>query len=168
MLNTKMLLLLASFSVARDATTAENKVTIPTTVASVIASVQTVERTVANLIHSDFTAAKKRTRLRTQTTPSGSSPFTGSSRISVCGSPSRADAMPRRWPMPSEKPIRFRAMGSSPVISMTSFTRVLPMPWVAPIASRWLYALRPVCTAFASSSEPTSRSGHNAGRNDDR
>src|SRR5450631_49678 len=58
MLNTKMLLLLASFSVARDATTAENKVTIPTTVASVIASVQTVERTVANLIHSDFTAAK--------------------------------------------------------------------------------------------------------------
>ena len=36
--------------------------------------------------------------------PSGSSPLTGSSRISVRGSPSRAEAMPSRWPMPSEKP----------------------------------------------------------------
>ena len=41
-------------------------------------------------------------RLRIQWMPSGSSPFTGSSRISVDGSPSSAVAIPSRWPMPSE------------------------------------------------------------------
>lgn len=49
-------------------------------------------------------------RLRTQRMPSGSSPLTGSSKSSTCGSPSSAPAMPSRCPMPSEKPLdRFRA-----------------------------------------------------------
>ena len=38
--------------------------------------------------------ARYLTRLRTQTTPSGSRPLTGSSRMTVCGSPSSAAAMP--------------------------------------------------------------------------
>ena len=62
--------------------------------------------------------------------------------------------------MPSEKPpTRLRATDSSPVSSMTSRTRCLPKPCVAAIARRWFSAVRPVCTAFASSSAPTSRSG---------
>ena len=62
--------------------------------------------------------------------------------------------------MPREKPpTRFFATDSSPVISITSRTRALPMPCVAAMASRWLWALRPVWTAFASSSAPTSRRG---------
>src|SRR6478735_897899 len=79
--------------------------------------------------------ARYRTRLRTHTTPSGSRPLTGSSRMSVCGSPSRAAAIPRRWPMPSENPPAFfRATASSPVISITSCTRALGMLWVAAMA----------------------------------
>ena len=54
-------------------------------------------------------------RSRTQSTPSGSRPLTGSSRISVAGSPSSAEAMPSRWPMPSEKPpARLRATSPQP------------------------------------------------------
>ena len=54
------------------------------------------------------------------------------------GSPSIAEAMPKRCPMPREKPpTRLPATGSSPVISMTSRTRALPMPCVVAIASRW-------------------------------
>ena len=41
-------------------------------------------------------------RLRIQWIPSGSSPFTGSSIMTVVGSPSSAVAMPSRCPMPSE------------------------------------------------------------------
>ena len=52
----------------------------------------------------------------------GSSPLTGSSNISTAGSPSRAAAMPSRWPMPSENPLaRRRATDSRPTISSTSF-----------------------------------------------
>lgn len=62
--------------------------------------------------------------------------------------------------MPSEKPpTRLRATDSMPVMSMTSCTRCFGMPCVAASARRWLYALRPECTAFASSSAPTCRSG---------
>src|SRR5690606_20268652 len=101
-----------------------------------------------------------RTNCRTHRTPSGSRPLTGSSRMSVCGSPSRAAAMPRRWPMPREKPpARFRATEPMPVMSMTSSTRDAWMPWVAAIARRWLRAERPVCTALASSRTPTSVRG---------
>ena len=41
-------------------------------------------------------------RFLTHRIPSGSSPLTGSSRSSTGGLPSRAAAMPTRWPMPSE------------------------------------------------------------------
>src|SRR5665647_3180669 len=72
--------------------------------------------------------------------------------MSVWGSPSIAAAMPRRWPMPRENPpTRLPATDSRPVISITSCTRARRMPCVAPRASRWLNALRPVWIAFASS-----------------
>src|SRR5262249_18384987 len=46
-------------------------------------------------------AARDFSRLRIQRTPSGSSPFTGSSSSSTAGSPSRAAATPRRCAIPS-------------------------------------------------------------------
>ena len=93
--------------------------------------------------------------------PSGSSPLTGSSNSSVPGSPSSAPAMPSRCDMPSEKPpARLRATDVSPTCSSTSSTRVRAMPLAAARLSRWLYAERPGCTARASSSAPTSCSGH--------
>ena len=39
---------------------------------------------------------------RIQRMPSGSRPLAGSSRMTVCGSPSSTPASPRRWRMPSE------------------------------------------------------------------
>ena len=51
------------------------------------------------------------------------------------------------------------ATPASPVISMTSSTRPLPMRWVAAIVRRWDRALRPGWTALASSRAPTSCSG---------
>src|SRR5580658_3884696 len=45
-------------------------------------------------------AASVRMRVLTQWMPSGSRPFTGSSKMSTAGSPSSAEAMPRRWLMP--------------------------------------------------------------------
>ncbi len=93
--------------------------------------------------------------------PSGSSPLTGSSNIRIFGSPSRAQAMPSRWPMPSEKPLdRFFATSLRPTSSSTSPIRRLGRLLVCATQSRWLYALRPPCTAFASSSAPISRIGH--------
>ena len=60
-------------------------------------------------------AASDRIRLRIHKMPSGSSPFTGSSNISTCGSPSSAAAMPSRWLMPSENPLdRFPATLGQP------------------------------------------------------
>src|SRR5690625_2712005 len=105
-------------------------------------------------------SARYRTRVRTYFTPSGSRPLTGSSRIRVRGSPSIAAAIPRRCPMPREKPpTRLPATSASPVMSMTSRTRLRPMPCVAARERRWLVALRPACTALASSRAPASRSG---------
>ena len=53
-------------------------------------------------------AASRLSRLRIQWMPSGSRPLTGSSSITVDGSPSSAVAIPSRWPMPSENcPARF-------------------------------------------------------------
>ncbi len=46
--------------------------------------------------------ASDRSRPRIQRMPSGSSPFSGSSRMSTPGSPSRAPARLSRWRMPSE------------------------------------------------------------------
>ncbi len=94
-------------------------------------------------------AASALSRLRIHKMPSGSSPFTGSSRINVPGSPSNADAMPSRWPMPSENPpARLPATSVRPTRSMTSCTRRLEMPVVAARASRWLRADRPVWIAL--------------------
>jgi hypothetical protein len=66
--------------------------------------------------------------------------------------------MPSRWLMPSEKPLdRLPVTSSSPTMPMTSSTRLRGMSLVCARHSRWLYALRPPCTALASSSAPTSR-----------
>ncbi|MDR0593978.1 MAG: hypothetical protein LBG60_12130 [Bifidobacteriaceae bacterium] len=50
-----------------------------------------------------LSAASALTSLPSHETPSGSSPSTGSSRISAAGSPSSAAAMPRRRRRPSEQ-----------------------------------------------------------------
>ena len=76
-------------------------------------------------------AARECRRVRTQRMPSGSSPLTGSSKRSTPGSPSRAAAMPRRCPMPSEKvPDRLVATVCSPTSSSTSSTRRRGMSFV--------------------------------------
>ena len=103
-------------------------------------------------------AASDFIRLRTQRMPSGSRPLTGSSKSSTWGSPSSAAAMPRRWPMPSEKPLeRFLATSWRPTTPSTSSTRRAGMPDSWARQSRWLRACRPPCTALASSSAPTWR-----------
>ena len=89
-------------------------------------------------------AASSLSRLRIQWMPSGSRPLTGSSRISVCGSPSSAAAMPSRWPMPSENsPARFFATVVQPDEVDHLVDAALGMPCVCASASRWLYAERP-------------------------
>jgi hypothetical protein len=105
-------------------------------------------------------AASDLISLRIHKMPSGSSPFTGSSNISTCGSPSSAAAMPSRWLMPSENPLdRFPATPDSPTMSSTSATRRGEMPLVYARHSRWFRALRPPWAARASISAPTSRIG---------
>src|ERR1700684_915927 len=70
-------------------------------------------------------AACARMRVRTQWMPSGSRPFTGSSKMSTAGSPRSAEAMPSRWLMPSDKPFARRlATPSRPTVRSTSSTRL--------------------------------------------
>ena len=105
-------------------------------------------------------AASAFIRFRIHSTPSGSSPFTGSSRIRISGSPSSAAAMPRRCPMPSENPpARRPAASRSPTRARTSSTRASGSPWLSARHARWWRAARPLCTARASSSAPTFRNG---------
>ncbi len=100
-------------------------------------------------------AARRFMRLRIQRMPSGSSPFTGSSNITISGSPSSAQAMPRRWPMPSEKPrARLRATGVRPTSPSASSTRRSGIRLLWASQSRWSRAVRPGWTALASSSAP--------------
>ena len=106
-------------------------------------------------------AARSRRKWRTQRMPSGSSPLTGSSKSSTPGSPSRAAAMPSRWPMPSENfPARRSATEVSPTWSSTSSTRRSGMSFESASQRRWPRAVRPGWNALASSSAPTWRSGH--------
>ena len=75
--------------------------------------------------------ARPLSRLRTQRTPSGSSPLTGSSKRRTSGSPSRAAAMPRRWVIArGNVPAWRRLTEVSPVISSTSPTRARGMLFV--------------------------------------
>ncbi len=105
-------------------------------------------------------AASDFSRFLTHRTPSGSRPLTSSSSMRTGGSPSRAAAIPRRCPMPREKPpARRRAALSSPTRSSTSAARARPIPLLRARLSRWLYALRPPWKALASSIAPTSNSG---------
>ncbi|SCE18736.1 hypothetical protein GA0115243_108160 [Streptomyces sp. ScaeMP-e83] len=97
-------------------------------------------------------------RLRTQWMPSGSRPLTGSSKSSTCGSPSSAAAIPSRCPMPREKPLERRLATSwRPTTPSTSSTRRAGIPASWARESRWARAVRPPCTALASSSAPTWR-----------
>ena len=71
--------------------------------------------------------------------PSGSSPLTGSSNISICGSPSSVAAMPSRWLMPRENPLdRLRATSLRPTSSSTSPTRLAGRLFVCARHSKWL------------------------------
>ena len=67
--------------------------------------------------------------------------------------------MPSRWPIPSENaPARFgHIVEADHVDDLVDPAGAIPA--VAAIASRWLRAERPVWTARASSSAPTSCSG---------
>ena len=77
----------------------------------------------------DLRAARERSSVRIHRMPSGSSPLTGSSRIRMAGSPSRAEAMPRRCPIPRENPpARLLATLVRPTISRTSSTRLSADP----------------------------------------
>ena len=97
---------------------------------------------------------------RTQITPSGSRPLTGSSKIKTSGSPSSAAAIPRRWPMPREKPLtRLLATALRPVNSSTSSTRRVGIPFESASCLRWARAVREPCRPLASSRAPTSVSG---------
>ena len=83
-------------------------------------------------------AARLRSSDRTQRMPSVSRPLSGSSRMTVRGSPSRAVAMLSRWPMPREnRPARRRPASRRPTAAITSSTRDLRMPLVWAMASRW-------------------------------
>ena len=89
-------------------------------------------------------AASPRRYPRIHRIPSGSRPFTGSSKISTGGSPSIAAAMPSRCRMPSENPpARLRAAEVSPTWSRTSPTRRAGRPLLCAIHSRWSLARRP-------------------------
>ena len=104
-------------------------------------------------------AARRRNRPRTHRTPSGSSPFSGSSNSSTGGSPSRAAAMPRRCFMPSEKPrMRRPAAPVRPTSASTSSTRPGGRALLRASTARWARAVRPPWTSAASSSAPTWRS----------
>lgn len=66
--------------------------------------------------------------------------------------------MPSRCPIPSEKPLERRLATSwSPTTPSTSSTRAEGIPPSCASDSRWFRALRPPCTALASSSAPTWR-----------
>nr|AWS27356.1 FunJ5 [Streptosporangium sp. KD35] len=104
--------------------------------------------------------ASVRIRSRAQRMPSASSPFTGSSRRTTPGSPSSAAAMPSRCRIPSEKPpMRLCATSCSPTCSSSVMILEEPMRWLRARQASWLNAVRPGCTAPASSSAPTSYSG---------
>jgi hypothetical protein len=81
------------------------------------------------------------------------------------GSPSRAEAIPSRWPIPSEKPLtRLLATWASPASSSTSCTRRLGMPLLWARHNRWSRAVCPPCAALVSNSAPTSQSGAGSSR----
>ena len=81
--------------------------------------------------------------------------MTGSSKIKISGSPSKAPARPRRWPMPKEKPPAFfLATSLKPTSSSTSLTREVGIPLDCAIHFRCAAAERFGCTALASSKHP--------------
>lgn len=82
-------------------------------------------------------------KVRIQTMPSGSRPFTGSSKSSTSGSPSRAPAIPSRWDMPREKaPARLFATEVRPTISSALSTLDFGSLLEAAIQARWARAER--------------------------
>ncbi len=105
-------------------------------------------------------AARSLSRFRSQRTPSGSSPLTGSSSSSTSGSPNTAAAMPSRWDIPSEKPPDLRSPASErPTMSSTSRTRDGGIRWVRASHSKWCRALRVRWVDVASNIPPTCSSG---------
>ena len=82
-------------------------------------------------------AASSASSPRIHRMPSGSRPLTGSSSITISGSPSSAPAMPSRCDMPRENvpALRF-ATEVRPTRSRVSSTRLIGMPVVVATASR--------------------------------
>jgi hypothetical protein len=105
--------------------------------------------------------SRDRSRSRTQRIPSGSRPLTGSSRMTVAGSPSRAVAMPRRWPRPSEKrPARRPTTWPRPTSSTTASTRERAMPR----SGRWPAGGGRRCGRGGPSRPPAARRPHPGAR----
>lgn len=97
------------------------------------------------------------------TTPSGSRPFTGSSRMSTSGSPSSAAATPSRCRIPSDNArARFRAAPAMPVASSTADTRRSPIPLLRANHRRCSRTLRLGCRSPASNSAPTCVNGRSS------
>jgi hypothetical protein len=100
--------------------------------------------------------AIRRRNLRSQTMPSGSRPFAGSSSSSTCGSPSSAAAKPRRCRMPAEYSFTLRpAAGVSPTRVRTSSARCTGYPLAAQSTRRWFLAVRAGWKLDASRTAPT-------------
>ena len=104
--------------------------------------------------------ARRRSKWRIQTMPSGSRPLVGSSSMRTGGSPRRAAAMPSRWRMPSEKVLMRRcATAVRPVSWRTSSTRRAGRRLPAARKRRWSRAVREPWAACASRRAPTARRG---------
>ena len=104
--------------------------------------------------------ASERSRPRSQRIPSGSSPLSGSSKISTPGSPSIAAARLSRCRMPSEnRPTARPATSDSPVRASTSSTRRRGSPVAVVMTRKCWAALRPGWKVLLSSAAPTRRTG---------
>ena len=101
---------------------------------------------------------------RIQRTPSGSSPLAGSSRITVCGSPSSTPARPSRWRMPER--VAARPCAGRPRSSRRARAPRRPRDWAMPLLAasqrRWLRPDLAGWTYPASSRAPISNIGRSS------
>lgn len=105
-------------------------------------------------------AACARSRPCSQPFSRGERPLAGSSRTSVCGSPSSADAIPRRRSMPAERaPMRWSPSPARPTTSSSSSARDAGTPAAAQSIRSWPRAVRAGWPGTSPRSTPTSRAG---------
>ena len=105
--------------------------------------------------------AQARSSSRIQRMPSGSRPLAGSSRISTCGSPSIAAAMPSRWLHAQRVALELALGGRGQADQLEHLVGPLARDSrpAAQTTRRWLRPVRPLCALDASSTAPTVPSG---------